>query len=57
MAVDLDRDSYEQEVEYSSKNLTSIIEPVLLVLLAAIVAFVAVSMFLPMFSMIEVLEG
>ena len=50
-------DSYEQEVEYSTKNLTSIIEPVLLVFMAAIVAFVAISMFLPMFDMIGVLEG
>ncbi|MFH0790903.1 MAG: type II secretion system F family protein [Candidatus Omnitrophota bacterium] len=50
-------ESFEEDVDRSTKNLTTLIEPILLVFLAGIVAVVALSLFLPMFKMIGVLEG
>lgn len=46
-------DFYEEEVTNITDNLTSIIEPVLMIILGAIVAFFAISMIQPMYSMME----
>jgi len=46
-------DFYEEEVTNVTDNLTSIIEPVLMIFLGAIVAFFAISMIQPMYSMME----
>jgi len=46
-------DFYEEEVTNITDNLTSIIEPVLMIVLGAIVAFFAISMIQPMYSMME----
>ncbi len=43
---------YEEEVNTATQNLVSIIEPVLMVVIGAVVAFFAISMIQPMYSMI-----
>src|ERR1700736_5819166 len=43
-------DFYEDQVEASVKALTSILEPVMIVVIDAIVGFIVISMYLPLFS-------
>jgi type IV pilus assembly protein PilC len=49
-------DAYEQQIDYMSKNLPKIIEPILLIFLAGMVAVIALSLFLPIFKMVEVVH-
>lgn len=46
-------DFYEEEVTASVKTLTSIMEPLLIVFVAVIVAVILIAMYLPMFSMMD----
>jgi type IV pilus assembly protein PilC len=50
-------DAYEQQIDYMSKNLPKVIEPILLIFLAGMVAVIALSLFLPIFRMVEVVEN
>jgi type IV pilus assembly protein PilC len=45
-------DFFEEEVGASTKNLASIIEPVLMIIIGAVVGFFAISMVQPMYSML-----
>ncbi|MBN1872503.1 MAG: type II secretion system F family protein [Candidatus Omnitrophica bacterium] len=49
-------DFYDMYIGYSVKKLTSIIEPLFLLLLGALVAFIMASMLLPIFDMIKILR-
>jgi type IV pilus assembly protein PilC len=49
-------DFYESEVTDAAKNLTSIIEPILLLLIGAAVGFFAISMVQPMYSMMQTIK-
>ncbi|MDQ4071580.1 MAG: type II secretion system F family protein [Actinomycetota bacterium] len=46
-------DFYEEQVEAAVKALTSILEPLLIVVVGAIVGFIVVSMYLPMFEVYD----
>jgi len=48
---------YEREVDSTLKNLSTILEPILLILVGTFVTFVALAVILPHFRLIEVLRG
>ncbi|WP_070963195.1 type II secretion system F family protein [Vibrio sonorensis] len=50
-------DFYDREVDYDLKTLTARIEPILLVIVAAMVLVLALGIFLPMWSMLDVMRG
>ncbi len=50
-------DTYDEEVDRSVEAMTSLIEPVMIVLLAVIVGSIVIAMFLPLIQMIETLGG
>ena len=49
-------DFYESEVTEAAKNLTSVIEPVLMLIIGAAVGFFAISMVQPMYSMLGAIK-
>ncbi|MBL4605510.1 MAG: type II secretion system F family protein [Flavobacteriaceae bacterium] len=48
-------DQYDQEIEYKSKMISSTIEPIIVLVLGAIVAVVLIAMYLPMFKLSTVI--
>ncbi|MBL4826889.1 MAG: type II secretion system F family protein [Spongiibacteraceae bacterium] len=48
---------YEQEVEYDLQNLSAYIEPILIVCIAGLVIMLALGIFLPMWDMMNVMQG
>ena len=46
-------DFYEDQVNASVKSLTSILEPVMLVVVGGIVGFIVISMYLPLFKVYD----
>lgn len=50
-------DYYEEEVDTIVENLLTILEPILMVFLGVIVGGIVISMYLPMFKLIQVLSG
>lgn len=50
-------DFYEDEVETSVKAMTSLIEPLLMVVLGGIIAVLVIAMYLPIFNMADVVGG
>ena len=47
---------YEDEVDNVTKSLSSIIEPVLMIILGVAVGFFAISMLMPMYSLVDVID-
>jgi len=47
---------YEEEVDYSIKNMTAALEPLLLLAMGGVVAFIALSVLLPIFNLIKVFK-
>jgi len=50
-------DFYDREVDYDLKTLTARIEPILLVFVASIVLVLALGIFLPMWGMLDAIQG
>lgn len=48
---------YEDEVDQAVENLTSVIEPIMIVVMGGIVGGMVVAMYLPMFKLISVVSG
>lgn len=48
---------YEEEVDIAMKNLTSLVEPIMIVLIGAIVGGIVISLYLPIFSIYSLLDG
>ena len=46
-------EQYEKEVDISLKRITSLIEPVMIVVVGILAGTVVISIFLPMFSMVD----
>jgi type IV pilus assembly protein PilC len=46
-------DFYEEQVEAAVKALTSILEPIMIVVVRAIVGFIVIAMYLPMFKVYD----
>ena len=46
---------YDEELETALQKLTTMIEPLMIVVMAAVIGFIVVSMVLPMFSMYDAL--
>ena len=46
-------DNYEEEVDVAVESMTSVLEPIMIVGMGAIVAFVVVSLFMPLVSLIN----
>ena len=49
-------DFYEDEVEAAVKSLTSILEPLMIIVIGGIVGFVVISMYLPMFKVYDAIQ-
>jgi type IV pilus assembly protein PilC len=49
-------DFYEDQVDAAVKSLTSIIEPIMIIFIGAIVGFVVISMYLPMFKVYQAIQ-
>lgn len=49
-------DFYEPEVEFTVRNLTSILEPVMLLVMGVIVSFISLSVLLPIFNLIKIIR-
>jgi type IV pilus assembly protein PilC len=49
-------DFYEDEVEQAVKALTSIMEPLMIIFLGGMVGSILVSMYLPMFKIMEIVQ-
>ncbi len=48
---------YDMESDYTIRNLSTLIEPILIAVLGVIVGFIALAIFLPMWSMMDVMKG
>lgn len=49
-------DFYEDQVEAAVKQLTSILEPVMIILVGAIVGFIVISMYMPLFKVYDAIK-
>jgi type IV pilus assembly protein PilC len=49
-------DFYEDEVDSAIQTLTSIIEPLMMIMVGAMVGVIVISMYLPMFKMLSLVK-
>lgn len=48
-------DYYNSEVEVMTANLTTLLEPLILIVMGGVIAFIAFAVYMPMFSLVEVI--
>ncbi|MCD4779235.1 MAG: type II secretion system F family protein [Candidatus Omnitrophica bacterium] len=56
MLVDI-AEFYEQEIDYFLKNITTILEPLMLIIMGGIVMFIALAVLLPIFNLVKVFRS
>ena len=44
-------DFYDQEVDTAVKGLTSMLEPIIMIVMGVVIGFIVIAMFMPMFEM------
>src|SRR5205823_11410892 len=49
-------DFYEDEVDSAIQSLTSIVEPIMMIMVGAMVGVIVISMYLPMFKMLQLVK-
>lgn len=49
-------DDYEKQADYAVKNIMTVLEPVLVFIIAGSIAFIALSIYLPIFNMMKVMQ-
>ncbi len=49
-------DNFEEEVDVAISGLTSLLEPILIVFMGLVVGFIVISMFMPLFSLAQLIE-
>jgi len=49
-------DFYDAEVEATTEQLTSLIEPIMIVFIGGIVGFIVIGLYMPIFSIFEVIQ-
>lgn len=49
-------DFYDPEIEFTMSNLTSLLEPAMLLIMGGVVAFIALSVLLPIFNLISIIR-
>jgi type IV pilus assembly protein PilC len=49
-------DFYDEEVQTSLQKLTSMLEPIMLVVMGFIIGFIVIAMYLPMFDMMKTVQ-
>ena len=49
-------DFYEDEVDQAVETLTSLLEPIMMVVLGTIIGFIVVAMYLPIFTMAQAIQ-
>jgi len=49
-------DFYEDEVDAAIQSLTSIVEPLMMILVCAMVGVIVIAMYLPMFKMLSLVK-
>ncbi len=54
--LDRTADYYDEEVEAAIKKMTSMLEPLLIVVMAVIIGFIVIAMVIPMFDMLNTLQ-
>ena len=50
-------DYYDQQADYIIRNMTSLIEPVIILMLGVVILIMALAIFLPMWGMLSVFKG
>lgn len=50
-------DFYENELDFTIKRLTTLLEPFMLIVIFGMVLFLALSVFLPMWDMVKFVKG
>ena len=54
--LDKTADFYDEEIETAIQRLTTLIEPVMIVIMAIVIGFIVISMVLPMFEMVKTIQ-